>query len=94
VTEALALTRDQKNVYYDLSIATNAHKAKIIADFVNQHPETASRILIGTDFPVGGKGAPVPHNQVNALLSAGLRPELANVVVRNDLPRHEFWAIS
>jgi predicted TIM-barrel fold metal-dependent hydrolase len=80
VIKALELTTFNDNAYYDLTIATNAIKAGIIADFVNRHPGSEEKIIVGTDFPIGLSKA---TSQLNALAKAGMRPNLVQKVASN-----------
>lgn len=82
VKEALKLTRENPNAYYDTSIVTNRIKAGIVSDFLNEFPETTSRVLIGTDFPVRFSSA---RSQVEALREAGLRNDLVAKIAQNRL---------
>lgn len=80
VIQALELSRENNNVFYDLTIATNVTKARIIADFINTHPDSAEKILIGTDFPIGLSKA---ISQINALAKADMRPNLVQKIASN-----------
>ncbi|HKC04581.1 MAG TPA: hypothetical protein VKC54_01810 [Patescibacteria group bacterium] len=82
VTKALELTTFNDNAFYDMTIATNAFKAKIIADFVNKHSGSEQKILVGTDFPIGLARA---TSQLNALAKAGMKPSLVQKVAENRL---------
>ncbi len=82
VEAALELADKNENVYYDVSICTNRVKAGIIADFVNEHPSAAGKILIGTDFPIMRSSA---RSQVNALKKAGLKGACLEKIISNRL---------
>lgn len=82
VEAALELADKNENVYYDVSICTNRVKAGIIADFVNEHPSVAGKILIGTDFPIMRSSA---SSQVNALKKAGLKRACLEKIISNRL---------
>lgn len=82
VNEALRLVRDYKNTFYDLSIVTNRYKANIVASFLNANPEVTQRILVGTDYPIKRSRA---DSQVGALVTAGLRADLVDIVIANRL---------
>ncbi len=82
VEAALELADKNENVYYDVSICTNRVKAKMIADFVNEHPSAAGKILIGTDFPIMRSSA---RSQVNALKKAGLKQAYLEKIISNRL---------
>ena len=80
VIKALELTASNNNAFYDLTIATNSVKAGIIADFVNMHPGSEDKIIVGTDFPIGLSKA---TSQLNALADAGMRPSLVQKIASN-----------
>jgi predicted TIM-barrel fold metal-dependent hydrolase len=80
VTKALELTAVNDNAFYDLSVATNATKAAIIADFVNKHPGSEDKIVVGTDFPIGRSRAP---SQLNVLSKAGMREPYVEKIAAN-----------
>ncbi len=82
VLSALTLSLAHDNVFYDLSIATNRIKAKIIADFVNAHPKAAEKILVGTDFPIHFASA---QSQLHSLAVAGMKEKFIMRVAANRL---------
>ena len=82
VQSALSLATNHDNAFYDLSIATNAIKAKLIARFVDENPDLAEKILIGTDFPIGFASA---QSQLNSLKEAGLKKAYLERIAANRL---------
>lgn len=82
IGKALELAATHDNAYYDLSVATNAIKASLIAKFLNRHSEAAGKILIGTDFPIKFASA---QSQLLSLENAGLRKAMIGKVASNRL---------
>jgi len=80
IQEALRIATSHANAFYDTSVATNPGKAELIADWVNDHPKAAHKVLVGTDHPIQWSRCPT---QVAALLKKGLHPSLALVIARN-----------
>ena len=80
IEEALRISRDYSNAFYDTSVSTNPGKAQLIADFTNENPGVAKKILVGTDYPIQWARCPT---QVAALMKKGLRDELAAQIVGN-----------
>lgn len=80
IINALRVSRDYKNAYYDLTICSNRVKAKIITDFLMHYPKTANKILVGTDFPLLWARA---QGQIEALEKAGLPNVLLEKVIKN-----------
>ncbi len=80
IEEALRISRDYPNAFYDTSVSTNPGKAQLIADFVNANPATAGKILVGTDHPIQLATCPA---QVTSLIKKGLHDDLALQIVRN-----------
>ncbi len=80
IARALRTSRIYKNAYYDVAICTNRVKAGIIVDFLRHYSKTASKILIGSDFPLGSART---QSQVKALEKAGLPNVLLEKVIKN-----------
>lgn len=80
IARALATTRTYKNAYYDLTISTNRVKASIIVDFLRHYPETASKILVGSDFPLGMART---QSQVEKLKEMRLPDNLLEKIIKN-----------
>lgn len=80
VISALKLTTFYDNAYYDLTISTNATKAGIITDYVNNHPGSEEKIIVGTDFPINSSKA---ISQLTYLAKAGMRPNLVQKIASN-----------
>ncbi len=82
IEAALSLAFTRRNVLYETSVTTNRTKANIIAEFIRAHPQIASSILIGTDFPIKSSQT---TSQVEALKNAGLSNPFLSTIVRNRL---------
>lgn len=82
LVEAALLLSARKNVLFETSVTTNRIKAEIIASFLKEHPHVATRILVGTDFPI--KSSQV-KSQIGALKEAGLSSRLLSTIASNRL---------
>lgn len=82
VLSALDLSAAHENVYYETSVLTNPVKAKIVADFLCDHPHAALKVLLGTDFPIKSSQT---VSQLEALRNAGLSTALIETIAANRL---------
>lgn len=76
---SLEIATEYKNVYYDCTTVLNRIKAKIVAKYINKHPEIAPKVFLGSDFPLRGSII----KQIAVLKAAGLKEELLNTIVEN-----------
>jgi hypothetical protein len=80
IQRALRLALEHDNAFCDLTIVTNQIKAETVKLFVEEHPEVAGKILVGTDYPIDETSL---IGQIHALEEAGLRPDLIQQIASN-----------
>ena len=59
---------------------TNKVKALLVARFVNDNPEVAGKLFLGTDYPIRQSSI---ISQIKALHLAGMREDLLTRIVEN-----------
>jgi hypothetical protein len=98
IKHALQLALEYPFVYIDSSTCLNKIKARIMAKAINNYPILATKVLMGTDFPVRSRskelsdgtesflvGATI-EGQLRALWTQGLREENLVQIASNRIP--------